>query len=137
MKTTLIRPFAQRIASKIRKDSRKAVADQNKIRQRLIQKAKKTLFGKDHDFEKIENYSDFKKRIPIKDYEGLSDYFEKVKDGKSDILWPGKPKYFAKTSGTTSGIKYIPVSHDSVPNHINTARNALFNYIGQNRKSKI
>ena len=56
-------------------------------------------------------------------------YIDKIKEGKHNVLWPGKPIYLAKTSGTTSGAKYIPITADSIPNHINTARNALLSYI--------
>ncbi len=137
MKTALIRPFANHISSKIKRDAKNASKDQQKIRQLLISKAQNTLFGKNHHFASIHTYNDFKNHIPICDYEGLKEYFELAKKGLPDILWPGKPKYFAKTSGTTSGAKYIPVTHESVPNHIHSARNALFNFISANKRSKI
>lgn len=108
--------------------ARNAKEDQHSIRQMIIQKARDTVFGRDHSFDRIKTYSDFKSHIPIHDYEGSRAYFDRVRDGESDILWPGKPKYFAKTSGTTSGTKYIPITQESLPNHFNTARNALFHY---------
>ena len=76
----------------------------------LIQKAKKTEFGKDHNFDKISNHQDFVKNVPIRDYEKIKSYVEKVRKGEPNILWSGKPLYFSKTSGTTSGVKYIPIS---------------------------
>lgn len=97
--------------------------------QKLIKKGKRTSFGKDHDFENIHSYEDFKKRVPIRDYEGLKHYVERIKEGERDVLWPGLPLYFCKTSGTTSGTKYIPLTKDSMPNHINSAKNALLHYI--------
>ena len=108
-----------------------AVEDQEKLMKSLIKTAKQTEFGKDHQFEKIESYEDFKQQIPVRDYEQLKPYIEKIKEGKQNILWKGKPIYFAKTSGTTSGIKYIPITKDSIPNHIETARNALLCYMAQ------
>jgi hypothetical protein len=102
-----------------------SLADFNK----LIIKGKNTAFGKDHDFAGIQNYDDFKHRVPIRDYEGLKNYIERVKTGEKDVLWPGLPIYFCKTSGTTSGAKYIPLTKDSMPNHIQSARNALLHYI--------
>lgn len=96
---------------------------------KLIEKGRNTAFGKDHDFENIHNYEDFKERVPIRDYEGLKHYVERVMDGEADVLWPGLPLYFCKTSGTTSGSKYIPLTKDSMPNHIHSARNALLHYI--------
>lgn len=112
-----------------------AVEDQEKLMKQLVKTAKQTEFGKDHEFEKIESYEDFKKQIPVRDYEQLKPYIEKIKAGKENVLWKGKPIYFAKTSGTTSGIKYIPITKDSIPNHIDTARNALLCYMAQSGNS--
>ncbi len=137
MKTALIRPFANYISKQIKRDSKNALKDQQRLQKSLVKAARSTQFGSDHDFKNIKTYEDFKTKIPIRDYEGLKSYFEKIKEGTKDVLWPGKPKYFAKTSGTTSGVKYIPVSSASVPNHINSARNALFNYISGNKTSQI
>lgn len=103
--------------------------------QQLIEQAQNTRFGKDHGFGDIRTHADFVKRVPIRDYEGLKDYVELLKQGQADILWPGKPLYFAKTSGTTSGTKYIPISKESISNHINGARDALLNYVHQSGKS--
>ena len=101
----------------------------------LIKKARNTKFGKNHGFSEISNYQEFKKRVPIRDYEGLREYFEKVKSGEKDILWPGKPIYLALTSGTTSGAKYIPITRESLPNHLNGAKNALLIYVAKTNKT--
>ena len=108
-----------------------AVADQQDIFKSLIKSAKDTVFGKDHGFESVQTYDDFKKQVPIRDYEQVKPYIEKIKEGRQNVLWKGKPIYFAKTSGTTSGVKYIPITKDSIPNHINSARDALLCYIAQ------
>ncbi|MEO8568895.1 MAG: GH3 auxin-responsive promoter family protein [Ginsengibacter sp.] len=108
-----------------------APADQEKVFQSLIKTGLKTEFGKDHHFDKIKNHRDFVKNIPIREYEDFKEYIEKIKQGKHNVLWKGVPIYFAKTSGTTSGIKYIPITKDSIPNHINTARDALLCYMAQ------
>jgi hypothetical protein len=102
---------------------------QDRIFQKNIHKARHTLFGLDHGFESIQTYEDFKARVPIRDYEGLKGYFDKLVEGQEDVLWPGRPLYFAKTSGTTSGTKYIPITKDSVPNHMGSARNAMMSYM--------
>jgi hypothetical protein len=115
--------------------SKNAVEDQEKIRQQLVAKAIHTSFGKDHNFEKIKTHKDFIQNIPIRGYEELKPYVEKIIDGQKDVLWPGMPKYFGKTSGTTSGAKYIPITKDSIPFHIKTARNAILNYIAQTKQS--
>lgn len=119
------------MALRVKKWSARPVEIQYRIFNQLIHSAKNTLFGKDHGFENIKNYDDFKKLVPIRDYEGLKNYVEKIKQGEPDILWPGKPVYFAKTSGTTSGVKYIPITKDSLPNHVGSARNAVFCYIAE------
>ncbi len=129
IKSFLAKPFATYIYKQIRKSSSTAVADQETIFQTLIKTAAKTEFGKEHSFDRIKTHEDFVKNVPIREYEDFNIYIEKIKQGKHNILWKGLPIYFAKTSGTTSGIKYIPITKDSIPNHINTARNALLCYM--------
>ncbi|MCW3089542.1 MAG: hypothetical protein JWP81_611 [Ferruginibacter sp.] len=108
-----------------------AEEDQQSIFNQLIKTGTKTYFGIEHGFENIKSYEDFVKQVPIRDYEDFKPYIEKIKQGKHNVLWKGQPIYFAKTSGTTSGVKYIPISKDSIDNHINTARNALLCYIAE------
>ncbi len=108
-----------------------AIEDQEAILQHLINVGRLTQFGKDHQLENVANYEQFKQAVPIRDYEQIKSYIELIKQGKQNILWRGKPIYFAKTSGTTSGVKYIPITKDSIPNHINTARNALLCYMAE------
>ena len=111
----------------------RALQTQDEIFHSLISNAGNTHFGKDHHFDQIKNYNDFKRLVPVRDYEGLKPYIEKIKNGEADVLWKGKPLYCAKTSGTTSGVKYIPLTKDSIPNHINSARNALLLYIHETK----
>ncbi|HSZ24740.1 MAG TPA: GH3 auxin-responsive promoter family protein [Cytophagaceae bacterium] len=134
-RSVLSKPFASYVVGKQKKWSSQAGETQQRIFTYLIDKASKTQFGRDHHFSSIKNYEDFKKNVPVRDYEGLKGYVEKVVKGEPDILWPGLPLYFAKTSGTTSGIKYIPISKDSIRFHINGARDALLNYVHQTGKS--
>jgi phenylacetate-coenzyme A ligase PaaK-like adenylate-forming protein len=136
IKSVLSKPLASFVANKQHKWMSNAVAVQNKWREKLISEASNTRFGHDHHFNEINSYESFKEAIPVNDYEGLKSYVELIKEGKSDVLWKGKPLYFAKTSGTTSGVKYIPITHDSIHNHINSAKNALLNYIHETGKSK-
>src|SRR5690606_38955783 len=107
------------------------IHSQEQVFQSLINTAKNTAFGKDHDFDQIKNYEDFKKRVPIRDYEELKSYVERAVEGEESVLWPGLPQYFAKTSGTTSGAKYIPITKESMPFHIKAAKDAILNYIHQ------
>lgn len=131
LKSLLARPFAGYIYNKIKKGMDTAVEDQESIFKQLIKVGKSTTFGKDHQFSGISSYADFVKNVRIRDYEQFKPYIEMVKEGRHNILWRGKPIYFAKTSGTTSGVKYIPITKDSIGNHINTARNALLCYMAQ------
>jgi len=131
LKSLLAKPFAQYIYGKIKKNMANAVTDQQSIFQNLIKKAQNTEFGKVHHFNKILTYEDYINNVPIRDYEQIRPFVELIKDGRTNILWPGKPIYFAKTSGTTSGVKYIPITKESISNHINTARNALLCYMAE------
>ena len=108
-----------------------AVEIQEEIRKDLIRSARDTVFGKDHQFRDIHTYEDFRRRVPIRDYEGFKAYADRIKVGEANISWPGTPEYLAKTSGTTSGVKYIPLTRESMPNHFGSARNALFNYVAE------
>lgn len=108
-----------------------ALQDQDNILKELLKVGKTTEFGKEHHFDKINTYEEWKNAVPIRDYEGFKPYIAKIKEGKHNILWKGMPIYFAKTSGTTSGVKYIPITKESIPNHINSARNALLCYMAE------
>lgn len=123
--------YARLVVSNIKKWSSKPFETQEKVLQELINGAKNTAFGKDHRFSEIKNYEDFKKHVPVRDYEALAPYINRIINGESDVLWKGVPIYFCKTSGTTSGTKYIPISKESISNHIDSAKNALLCYIAE------
>ena len=129
IKSFLAKKFAKKIHKKTLKWSQKPIETQQKIFQDLIFKASNTVFGNDHNFSKIKTFEDFAKQVPIRDYEALKPYVDQVVNGSENILWKGKPLYFAKTSGTTSGAKYIPLTKESMPFHIQAARNAILSYI--------
>jgi len=131
IKSFLAKPFASYIYKGIRKGMATAVADQENILQQLIKVGKGTEYGKSVGLDKVTKYEEFKQAVPIQDYEQMRPWIDKIKEGKHNILWKGKPIYLAKTSGTTSGTKYIPITKDSIPNHINTARNALLCYMAE------
>jgi len=136
LKSALAKPFAKRIYKKVQKWANNPIETQNKVFQDLISEATSTQFGQDHDFVSINNHEDFVKRVPVRDYEALKPYVEKMVAGEEDILWKGKPIYFAKTSGTTSGSKYIPITKESMPSHVEAARNAILFYIHETGNSK-
>ena len=136
IKSALSKPFAKIIAKRINKWSSQPIKTQEKVFQQLITNAKYTAFGLDHGFSDIKTYEDFKIQVPVRDYEDLRPYVERVVAGEENILWKGKPIYFAKTSGTTSGAKYIPITKESMPTHVEAARNAILLYIHETGNSK-
>ncbi len=134
-KSFLAKPYASIVYSRIRKGMGTAVADQQAILQQLLKTGARTNFGKDHGLKDVKTYDEFRQAIPIRDYEAFKPYIEQIKEGQQNVLWKGKPIYFAKTSGTTSGVKYIPITSDSIHNHIDTARNALLCYMAHSGNS--
>lgn len=135
-KSWLSIPFAKLEARKVKKWSQNPIAAQKKVLNELLAGGKNTLFGKNHNFSTITSYKEFKNQVPVTDYEGLVNYIQKVKKGEADVLWKGKPIYLCKTSGTTSGTKYIPITKESISNHIDAARNAILCYIAETGKSQ-
>jgi len=129
IKSLLAKPFANVIYRQIEKERRTALADQQNILNQLVKTGKSTIFGKEHRFSQVQSPKEFQEAVPMRDYEAFKIYIEQIKNGTQNVLWKGKPIYFAKTSGTTSGVKYIPITKDSISNHINGARNALLTYM--------
>ncbi len=135
-KSTLAKQFAKKVYKSIQKWANNPIETQEQVFKNLIKEASVTTFGKDHNFETIKTHEDFVKQVPIRDYEALKSYVDQVVAGKVDVLWKGRPLYFAKTSGTTSGAKYIPITKESMPNHVNAARNAILMYIHETGNAK-
>lgn len=131
LKSSLSIPYARFITRQVAKAASNPVRAQSRVLRMLINKGRKTSFGNDHNFSQINDYESFKANVPIQDYEGLKSYVDRVVEGERDVLWPGLPLYFCKTSGTTSGTKFIPITRSSMPNHIHSARNALLAYIAR------
>ncbi len=136
LKALLAKPFAKQIQKKVNKWANNPIKTQQKAFEKLISSATSTVFGQDHDFISINSHEDFIKRVPIRDYEALKPYVDRVVQGEENILWKGKPIYFAKTSGTTSGSKYIPITKESMPSHTEAARNAILMYVAETGKTK-
>ena len=137
LKAFFAKLYAAKTYNKINKWASNPIETQQKVFHSLISEARSTQFGKDHDFININSHEEFVKRVPIRDYEALKPYIEKVVAGESDVLWKGKPLYFAKTSGTTSGAKYIPITKESMPGHIEAAKSAILLYIHQTGNTQI
>jgi hypothetical protein len=135
LKTFIVKQAAKAITKNLQKQAEHAVEYQEKTMQKLVKEGRNTVFGHDHGFDKIKDYSTYKTQVPVLDYEDMKGYIERINNGELNILWKGRPKYYAKTSGTTSGTKYIPLTKESIPNHFGTARNAVFNYMATTGKA--
>ena len=135
IRSALSKPLAKWVVQQQQDWMHRPADAQNHWLKTLIKRGQNTVFGRDHHLADVNSVQDFRQAVPIRDYEALKPYVEQVLNGDSDVLWPGKPLYMAKTSGTTSGTKYIPITRESIPNHINSARDALLNYIDQTGNS--
>lgn len=129
IKKFLARIYASIINGKIKSAQQHIGEVQLNTLKQIVENASNTAFGLEHQFSSIKNYEEFKKQVPLRTYEDFENYIDKIKLGSKNVLWPGSPVYFAKSSGTTSGVKYIPITADSIPNHIHSARNALLQFI--------
>ncbi|WP_018477102.1 GH3 auxin-responsive promoter family protein [Pontibacter roseus] len=136
VKAWLSKPLAAYVHKKHQSWIQNPVEAQKAVFEKILKEAQHTVFGREHRFAGVKTHADFVKAVPVRDYEGLASYFNRVKAGEKDILWPGKPLYLAKTSGTTSGTKYIPITRESIPNHINGAKDALLTYIHETGNSR-
>ena len=121
--------FANYVVSKSQSWIKNPVKSQTKTLETLIDSGRKTFFGDQHFFKDIRKYEEFKESIPVRAYEKYKVYIERVRKGESNVIWPGKPAYFCKTSGTTSGVKYIPIFKNAIKTHTNSARDSILNYI--------
>lgn len=131
LKKTVAKIWAKKHVREEESNKTNAEENQEKLLLDLVKTAEKTLFGLAHNFSEIRTVEDFQNNVPVCDYEDLKPYIEKVKHGDRNILWPGTPEYFAKTSGTTSGIKYIPLTKEGMVYQVKGAQSALFHYINQ------
>jgi len=137
LKSLLSIPFAKYIVWKTKRWAERPLETQTKVFRQLIEVGRHTSFGRDHDFKGISNYQDFKKRVPVQEYEGVKPYIERIKEGEKDVLWKGVPIYLSKTSGTTSGAKYIPITKESIPHHIHAARDSILHYIEETKNAQV
>ncbi|WP_019949169.1 GH3 auxin-responsive promoter family protein [Hymenobacter aerophilus] len=135
LKSTLSRPLARYIVRQYARWQHDPIGTQQRVLRELLAQGARTSFGAAHDLAGARTAADLAARVPVRDYEGLLPWFERMKTGEADVLWPGRPLYLAKTSGTTSGAKYIPLTRASIPNHLNGARDALLHYVQRTGKS--
>lgn len=123
--------WAKKHLRAVAKTKENAVQDQENLLKSLVSASAKTLFGRTHNFEEIQTVRDFQQRVPVQDYEDLKPYIQRIRRGQANILFPGTPAYFAKTSGTTSGAKYIPLTAQGMDHQVQAAQSALFHYIAR------
>ena len=136
IKEKAVKIYAKYVVWRTKKWSLNPIKTQEKVFKNLLKKGKKTVFGQEHSFHNITNHSEFSSLVPIRDYEKIKEYIDQIVDGKKNILWPGKPIYFAKTSGTTSGEKHIPITKESMPFHIKGSVDATMHYINETSKTE-
>ncbi|MBD2701032.1 GH3 auxin-responsive promoter family protein [Spirosoma sp. BT702] len=135
IRSVLSKPLAKWVVERQQAWMYQPIEAQQRWFQRLIETGRNTVFGRDHALKDVRTIDEFRQAVPVRDYEDLKPYIEQILNGGTDVLWKGKPLYFAKTSGTTSGTKYIPITQESIPNHINSARDALLNYVNETGES--
>ena len=136
IKEKAVKIYAKYVVWRTKKWSLNPIKTQEKVFKNLLKKGKKTVFGQEHSFHNITNHGEFSSLVPIRDYEKIKEYIDQIVDGKKNVLWPGKPIYFAKTSGTTSGEKHIPITKESMPFHIKGSIDATMHYINETSKTE-
>ena len=134
-KSSIAKLAAGYFAGSVYNEQKNALAIQQKLLKQLLQQAAHTDFGKAHNFSSLTTYADFKAAVKVRDYEEFKDDIELIADGKQNVLWRGLPLYFCKSSGTTSGTKYIPVSQEQIDEMIRAARNSLMLYVHETGKA--
>lgn len=127
-KSALLKPFIRWIVRRESVWKKDPLGTQDRVFRKLMKGLARTQFGREHSITESTSRAEYSSLVPIRSYEELRPWVDRIISGEKDVLWKGKPVYFAKTSGTTSGAKFIPITKDSISNHIGSARNALFTY---------
>ena len=115
------------------------IAVQKEVLSALLETTKNTAFGLEHNFSSINSYDEFCKKIPIRTYEDIFPYIERLRSGEKNVLWPGRTKWFAKSSGTTNAeSKFIPFTEDALNNcHYKAGKDMLAIYCNNHPQTKI
>lgn len=135
LKSAIAKPYARYVTDAVMRRALDPVATQQDVLAELVRFGGDTAFGREHRIHEVQGHADLVQAVPLRDYEGFKPYMDRILFGEDDVLWPGKPLYFCKTSGTTSGAKYIPITPESLPNHIGSARRALLAYIAHSGRA--
>ena len=137
--TRFIRPFFLKRLSAIRQFSDRTEEIQRAQLRQMITAGRLTLWGRDHGFSKIDSYEQFAATVPLNHYDHFRPYVMRMIRGEKNVLWPGKVRRFAQSSGTSDGkSKYIPVTDDSLRlNHYHGSRDVVTHYLNLNPDSRI
>ena len=135
LKSIIARPYARLVTRAVMRRALDPEVTQQRVLRALLDRGAGTVFGRDHRLADVRGHADLVEAVPLRDYEGLKPWVERVVAGECDVLWPGLPLYLCKTSGTTSGAKYIPITRESLPNHIDSARRALLAHIAHSGRT--
>lgn len=137
--TTIIRPVFTPRRRQLDLYVNEAEALQRAVLRRLLDKAAQTEWGKAHGYGKELSYEDFAKHTPLSTYEELKGFIDRMRHGEKDVLWPGRVKWYAKSSGTTNDkSKFIPVSTDGLHDtHYAGGTDAVVWYLRNNPKSRL
>ena len=135
--TSIVRKVFESRQRELEKHQQEGEALQREALGHLIAEAKDTEYGLGHAFTAIRGYDDFAKNIPVNTYEELKGAIDRMRHGESDILWPGRVKWYAKSSGTTNDkSKFIPVSQEGLKRmHYKGGFDAVAMYLRNNPKS--
>ena len=128
--SSIISKLARNRFWRIQNWSNHPVAAQRQVLQDLVSAGQYTEFGKKYNFEKLFTLKEFKKKVPIHEYDNIKSYINRMVEGEDNVLWNTPVKWFAKSSGTTSDkSKFIPISDESLAdNHFKAAKDVLTNY---------
>lgn len=137
--TKLARPFFLHRLKAIARYATDAEEIQRKVLTRLLREAAQTAYGRDHGFGEIRSYEEFSRTVPVNTYEELKGFIDRMRHGERDVLWKGRVKWYAKSSGTTNDkSKFIPVSsaglHDT---HYAGGTDAVALYLHSHPESRL
>ncbi len=137
--TSIIRPAFNHRRRELDRYTTGARDLQLRVLHRLLSKAFDTEWGHEHGYSGDMTYAEFAAKTPVSSYEELKGYIDRMRHGERDILWPGRVKFYAKSSGTTSNkSKFIPVSNDGLHDtHYAGGRDAVVWYLGRHPKSRL
>ena len=137
--TSIIRKFFEPRQRELEKMLTHSEELQHDVLQTLLERAQNTEYGRNHVFDRINGYDEFVKHVPVNTYEELKNDIDRMRQGERDVLWPGRVRWYAKSSGTTNDkSKFIPVSSDGLKYiHYAGGKDAVALYLKNNPNSRL